>query len=156
MSTLEQKLQRLTSDYQDKVKELGNQINKVSVAEQKHYESLQVEAAKRHELVLKDNAIRHEELMRLLKATPSLPMTVLQTHAMSPVPIEHNPREVQGGHIRRLVENRGNGLLPVQPHETKFTEENREVRGVNRNHNNHHTPHPKLEFPCLVEIPDYG
>ncbi len=40
MSVLEFKIQKLTTEYQDKVKELENQITEVSVIEKKYYESL--------------------------------------------------------------------------------------------------------------------
>nr|CAD1834919.1 unnamed protein product [Ananas comosus var. bracteatus] len=66
LATLEGKLQKLTSDYQGKMRELSNQILEVKDMEQKHYEALQAEATKRHDMVLRDNTIRHEELLKLL------------------------------------------------------------------------------------------
>lgn len=66
LATLEGKLQKLTSEYQGKVRELSNQILEVKEVEQKHYEALQAEASKRHDLILKDNTIRHEELLKIL------------------------------------------------------------------------------------------
>ncbi len=68
---LEEKMQELTSDYHGKVGELTNQIAEIKETEQRRYESLQVDASKRHEFVLRDNAHKHEELRRLLSAPPS-------------------------------------------------------------------------------------
>nr|CAD1827610.1 unnamed protein product [Ananas comosus var. bracteatus] len=50
--TLKDKMQKLTSDYQGKVKELVAQINDVKETEQKHFMAVQKEATQRHELVL--------------------------------------------------------------------------------------------------------
>ncbi len=146
MTVLKLKLQRLTTEYQDKVKELGNQITEVSAIEQKHYESLQVEAAKRHKLVLKDSAARHEELMRLLATQPSSSMPMMKTQAIPHVPVDHTHWEVQNGHIRGMMENKGKGMLPVPPRETNLVEENIEGRLSNKRYNYHHT----------CNVPDFG
>ncbi len=66
MLTLESRMHILTTEHQERIVELTAQIKEVSDTEQKHYESLQVEAVRTHELMLKDNAAKHEELLMLL------------------------------------------------------------------------------------------
>ncbi len=73
MSLLENKMQKLTVDYQGKVKELAEQISEIRAVEQRHYEALQAEAAKRHEVANRDNSARHEELLRLIATQSQVP-----------------------------------------------------------------------------------
>ncbi len=80
MAILETKLQKLTLEYQDRVKELAAQIKEVSEVEQTHFTASQAEASRMHEFMLKDSALKHEEILRLFSthSTSTFPAATSQ------------------------------------------------------------------------------
>ncbi len=146
MTMLESKLQRLTTEYQDRVRELGNQINEVSITGQKQYEAIQVEATKRHESVLQDNANKHEELMKLLTLQSSFNKPNIHVPNIHQIPKEQDHKDLHTSHLRNVIDNKGKGILPVPPREANIMED---IKGNNKSYNSAHSPHPKLEFPTF-------
>ncbi len=69
MITMEARMHKLTTEYHEKVGELSAQIKEVSEIEQRHYESMQAEAMR-----------RHEELLKLLTAHNPQTVPVEKTH----------------------------------------------------------------------------
>uniref|UniRef100_A0A6V7QWD8 Uncharacterized protein n=1 Tax=Ananas comosus var. bracteatus TaxID=296719 RepID=A0A6V7QWD8_ANACO len=120
LATLEGKLQKLTTDYQGKVRELSNQILEVKDVGQKHYEDLQAEATKRHDMVLRDNTIRHEELLKLL-STHAPPSKSVNRDNEDPNELRFQNHKFVGGSSQgRVRENKGKGILPVPEMDAEF------------------------------------
>ncbi len=112
ITALESKVQGLSVDYQDKVTELTTQIKEVSEVEQLHFESLQMEATKRHELMLRDNALRHEELLKIISAHTLPQMAAVPRPQPYPAPREgHCKEEVSDNHMGNR-NGKGKGILP--------------------------------------------
>ncbi len=145
VSTLELKMHKLATDYQDRVKELTTKIREVSEVGQRHYETLQAEAIMRHELVLKDSASRHEELLRLLASQPSPSLPTENgppghyLHKDSYHAEQINPVKMEA------KESKGKGILPIPPREMDPREEGKRNRGTTHAY----IPYPKLEFPTF-------
>ncbi len=150
MLTLESRMHKLTTDYQDRVVELTAQIKEVSDIKQKHYESLQVEAVRRHELILKDSAAKHEELLTLLASRNSQTAVADKTYT-----IPSGQKEYQNIHGYKSVklefkDNKGKGILPNPLRESDLRDEDRGESVTGKNTHHHHTPYPRLEFPTFT------
>ncbi len=70
MLTLESRMHKLTTEYQERIVELTAQIKEVSDIEQKHYESMQAEAMRRHEELLKILAVHNPPVVPVEKTYP--------------------------------------------------------------------------------------
>ncbi len=139
MLTLESRMHNLTTEYQDRVVELAAQIKEVSETEQKHYENMQTEAMRRHELILKDSATKHEELLMLLASRNSPVAPVEKTHH-----VQNLNQVYQNSNGNRCVklefkDDKGKGILPNPVKEFDSKEESRSTH-------HQHTPYPWLEF----------
>ncbi|XP_020082221.1 uncharacterized protein LOC109705849 [Ananas comosus] len=147
LATLEGKLQKLTTDYQGKVRELSSQILEVKEVGQKHYEDLQAEATKRHDMVLRDNTTRHEELLKLL-SNHVLPSKMVSRDNEDPNELRFQNHKLVGSSSQgRIRENKGKGILPAPEIDAEFDNDGRSNRGSVRYTNQQHMPLPKLEFP---------
>ncbi len=127
---------------------MATQISEVREVEQKHYESLQIEATHRHELVLKDNATKHEELLQLLSHRVVPPIYTEQGPQAKHTSKRQIPRN--GGQVEfpEYKDIKGRGLLPMPPKEMD-PEEDRKARWGSKNFHSQHNPLSKLEFPSF-------
>ncbi len=149
ITTLETRVQKLTMDYQDKVGELATQIKEVSEVEQLHFEALQIEATKRHELMLKDNALRHDELLKLFSSHTAPHIATVTNPQPYPVPREaHCKEEVSGIHVGNR-DIKGKGILPIPNREWQLGDDGRRSKWGSKPNNHPHIPYPKLEFPVF-------
>lgn len=156
INSLERRMQKLTSDYQERIKELTDQVTEVREVDQRHYESLQLEATKRHESVLRDSASRYGKLLKLLAGSSS------QHRLVSQVPVaqeEHVELSNNSGESTPVLvqEGKRKGILPTPHRPTEHRGQENLLAGGMGGQLMPHSPYPKLDFPYSMEmIPGHG